>query len=85
MLLLIFTPTCTFVLRDGGDTKSLFLHREDGVVGVLYMTVRGHLCPLTPKSINTGLLLKFKHLDFVTCGHKWVQAGAKGMSRHKWV
>ena len=37
MLFLIFTPTCTFVLRDGGDTKSLFLHREDGGCGcVIY-------------------------------------------------
>ena len=52
---------------------------------VLYMTVSGHLRPLTPKSINTDLLPKFKPLDFVSCGHKWAQAGARAMSRHKWV
>ena len=29
------------------------------------------------KNVNTGMLLKFNDLDFVTVGHKWTQAGTK--------
>ena len=42
------------------------------MVGVLYMKVSVQLCLLTTKSINTGLLLKFDHLYFVTCEFKQV-------------
>ena len=56
--------------------------------GCVKMAVSVHIClvtPLMPKSINIGVLVKFDHLVFVTCGYKLAQASIKGISRHKWA
>ena len=49
---------------------------------MLYMAVSAHLCLPIPKTINTDVFLNFHHLDFVTYGHKCVQADTKVDANH---
>ena len=60
-----------FVLRGGATLKHC--SSTGRVVGVFYMVVSAHLCPLTAKIWSIWFC------------HMWVQVGAKRMSRHNWA